>query len=153
MEEDFEIDVSQPFPRVGRWIYIFGGVLYICMGIFTTRPDRALLGISYATLNIALGVFWLGLGLSFERLNRRNLRLTDDAIISRSPLWTRRIELSDVERIQQERMRLTLYRRDRRPYTLEMSMFTYDQNQALKPRLIEYLKHQSEQHGIPYNEV
>lgn len=148
MPDPIELDATPQIPAFARWIYLLGGLLYLWMGFFGSRSDRLILGVTYGTFNATLGGLWLVFGLNIKRLSRRTLRLLPDRVIFLQPLWNREILLEDVSRIRLERMRVTL-ERNGRPFDLDLSMFTYEQNQVFKPQLLAYLRDQAKDRDIP----
>lgn len=139
-------DASESAPPWARWFYVAGGIAFIGMGI-GNPSDLQILGIAHGTFNISLGVSYLLLGVFFQRLSRRRLTIEENAVVYATPLRKRRIVIDNIDRVELERMRVAL--KGPTPFDLDLSSFSYEQIQTLKPALYGFLRQQAERRSIP----
>jgi hypothetical protein len=153
-DEEVVFDITPNEMPIMRWMVIIVGITQLALGYTSYHNGRwiPILGIPSASIHLVIGFLAVAVFVSFKRLSKKTLIFKPDAIVFGTSVFNYKIQMDGVNRIRLERMRITL-ERERRPFHLDFSFFSYEKNKVLKPAIISYLREQADRRSIPFVET
>ena len=138
-------DLTVPVTRAFRMIWTTVGVGWISCGC-VDLAGNAILG----AVQIVLGIGFLGLSGPLKGVNRFIVTLSDTNLDIRTGLFRhRKIQWTSVSRINIELMKLEFVLAKGRNIKIDFTALSYNDNQVIRPRIIEAVTAFAEAKGIP----
>lgn len=138
-------DLTVPVTRPFRGIWTGMGVIWVVLG-FLNLQDNTILG----AIQLALGLLILPFVGLAQRLNRYIIAFKDGNLeIEKGLFIRRRIPWTSISEIHVELMRVHFRLDSGKTVKIDFTALSYNDNQIIKPRIIDAVTAFAEAKGIP----